>query len=355
MKLHIYLSMIGAISAVVWFGPTVWAGSFEVTTIIYHDWDLVGNPEARRIIVEAEAEYVGPKDANDYGWLLNSFLTDDSGSNNDTAGYGLNGTGVWEGRRITTGLAYGADAVVPLCNGTLNNHYQGRGAVTIYHQFNPEIDELSGTRETLYCDPVGGETPPGPGGGDNQQTCPNSPILLDLGKDGFHLTGLLDPVRFDLDADGRAELVAWTQAGETDAFLAFDRNGNGRIDDGSELFGDHTPLVDGSLAPHGYAALAEFDSPALGGNRDGVVDRGDGRFGDLLLWIDQDHDGRSEPGEILTLEQAAVLAIALDYVENRRRDRWGNEFRYNSRAMMASRKAEVPIKTSDVFFVVAPW
>ena len=74
---------------------------------------------------------------------------------------------------------------------------------------------------------------------------PNCPIIVDTANDGYHLTSVEDGVRFDLDADGTPELVAWTRPGSDDAFLAIDRNGNGRIDDGTELFGNHTPVYAG--------------------------------------------------------------------------------------------------------------
>src|SRR5436190_12147755 len=68
-----------------------------------------------------------------------------------------------------------------------------------------------------------------------------SPIVMDLDGNGFHLTSAAAGVQFDLQASGRRDQVSWTEPGSHDAFLVLDRNGNGLIDDGSELFGDHTP------------------------------------------------------------------------------------------------------------------
>ncbi|HYU32421.1 MAG TPA: hypothetical protein VEW48_09670 [Thermoanaerobaculia bacterium] len=180
-----------------------------------------------------------------------------------------------------------------------------------------------------------------------------SPILVDLENDGFQLTGLDDPVWFDIDADGDMDLMSWTNRGE--GMLALDRNGNGAIDDGGELFGDATLLADGTRAANGYLALAELDSWLFGGNGDGVIDATDAAFGTLLLWTDTDHSGTSKPGELQTFEQAGILRIGLQYRTSHRVDRYGNEFRYLGHAWQERRGGGVrPILTWDVFFRVKP-
>jgi hypothetical protein len=180
---------------------------------------------------------------------------------------------------------------------------------------------------------------------------PGCPILFDLENDGFHLTGLGDPVWFDIDADGAVDLLSWTDRGE--GFLALDRNANGRIDDGSELFGNATRLADGSRAPNGYEALAELDGPSFGGNGDGFVDAADASYWALWLWSDLNHDGISQPEELISLHETAIRRMEVDYRRSHRRDRHGNEFRFLGRAWKQSPQGVLrPVLTWDVFFVV---
>jgi hypothetical protein len=179
------------------------------------------------------------------------------------------------------------------------------------------------------------------------------PILIDMENDGIHLTGLNDPVWFDINADGAPDLMSWTDRGE--GFLALDRDGNGSIDDGSELFGNFTRLANGSRALNGYLALAELDSWVFSGNGDGVIDADDAAFDSLWLWTDRNHDGESQPEELKTLGEAGVLRIGLDYRRSNRTDRYGNEFRFVSWALKTGRNGFVrPALTWDVFFLVVP-
>jgi hypothetical protein len=181
------------------------------------------------------------------------------------------------------------------------------------------------------------------------------PVIIDLDGHGFKLTGLDDPVRFDLDASGQAEEIGWTAAGVRNGFLCLDRNHDGAITDGRELFGQVTPLANGQPAKIGYAAMAELDRPALGGNGDGFLGPEDAAFQDLCVWVDANHDGVSQPDEILTLEQAGIVRLAYDYVETRRQDSHGNLFRYKSKAWGLNPAGRVREITSyDVFFVQSP-
>ncbi len=175
------------------------------------------------------------------------------------------------------------------------------------------------------------------GGGEwyESQCACYSPVVIDVAGNGFNLTNAVNGVMFDLPGAGVAERLSWTSVNSDDAWLTLDRNGNGIIDNGKELYGTFTaqPALASGESKNGFRALAMFDSPAFGGNADGQIDSRDAAFPNLRLWQDRNHNGLSEADELRSFSGSDVAVIQLSYKESRRKDANGNWFRYRAKVM----------------------
>ncbi|MCO6517691.1 calcium-binding protein [Snodgrassella sp.] len=155
-----------------------------------------------------------------------------------------------------------------------------------------------------------------------------SPIVIDMNGDGVKTSAKGQHVYFDHDGNGFAENTGWVDS--HDALLVLDRNQNGQIDDGRELFGSNTLLASGKKAKNGFEALAEFDE-----NHDGVIDAADSVWSKLQLWQDKNQNGVVDEGELSALSASQIKAIGVNYKTEKAKDAQGNEHRETTKVTWA--------------------
>lgn len=197
---------------------------------------------------------------------------------------------------------------------------------------NDETPSDGGDCQPPESDPDG-DGGDGDGGGSGSPDAFASPLVLDLDGDGLDLTLLERSVAFfDIDSDGIRERTSWVSA--DDGLLVLDRNGNGLIDSGQELFGYGETVSGGSRAPgddvfggffdpqvvdisgpndleldfrSGFEVLSDLDT-----NNDLVIDASDIQFNELRVWRDLNQDGVSQEEELFSLPEVGVLSISLE-------------------------------------------
>ena len=164
-----------------------------------------------------------------------------------------------------------------------------------------------------------------------------TPIVIDLDHNGIKTVSRADDSHgFDLFGNGTAIRSGWISGG--DGFLAVDKNGNGKIDSISELFG-------GNAKGAGFASLAAFDS-----NHDGLVNNLDADFGQLMIWRDANGNHSTDAGELMTLAQAGVASLTVGYTDLPFVDAQGNLHLERSSATLDS---GATVDMTDVYFNVS--
>ncbi|WP_276310304.1 calcium-binding protein, partial [Brenneria alni] len=188
----------------------------------------------------------------------------------------------------------------------------GAGDIPLPGESDPNAPGKSANPERGAAGGVPGKAGEGVGKAENTY----SPLILDLDGDGVETAD--NGVFFDHDGNGFAEFSGWV--GKDDGLLVLDKNANGQIDDGNELFGNNSVTATGTNAANGFAALAEYDL-----NDDGVIDEQDTVFEKLQVWRDANGNGSTDSGELLSLGEAGVKSINLAYHTTKNTDEQGNQ------------------------------
>ena len=132
-----------------------------------------------------------------------------------------------------------------------------------------------------------------------------TPIVLDLDGGGVNTLAMASGVVFDLAATGQMLHTGWVAGG--DGLLVMDRNHDGAINDGAELFGSATRLESGAKAADGFVALRPMDA-----NGDGAITGADSGFDDLRVWVDGNADGMSQTSELSSLAARGITQLNLN-------------------------------------------
>lgn len=159
-----------------------------------------------------------------------------------------------------------------------------------------------------------------------------TPVLVDVLGNGLKLTNAHNGILFNI-VPAKLLRIAWTEPNSDDAWLVLDRNGNGAVDSGEEMFGNAAPQPPPppGIGKNGFNALAVYDQPENGGNGDGIINEQDLVFSALRLWHDKNQNGISEPAELSRLADLGLNSIGLDYKESKKTDAYGNRWMYRAK------------------------
>lgn len=164
------------------------------------------------------------------------------------------------------------------------------------------------------------------GGASNQDDCDKiaSPLVVDVKGKAVKLSSPEQGVKFDIKGDGVKRQISWPVYNSS-AFIVLDRDGDGKISSVAELFGNNTVGPDGQTAANGFEALKKYDA-----NGDLSLDAGDAVYDELKLWFDRNRNGETDAGELVSLRDAGLTAIDLDYAHGYEVDKYGNQTRERS-------------------------
>jgi hypothetical protein len=178
------------------------------------------------------------------------------------------------------------------------------------------------------------------------------PLILDLNGDGIQTTNLFDSVSFfDPEGNGTLNRGGWTRADTEEAFVWVDLDGDKYVKHG-ELLGTAFPLPDGTTARNGFKVLQVYDRPENGGNGDGLMTKRDALFGKLLLWVDRNHDGRSDRSEVSKVKQSGIVSIRTSFEHVHKSDGNGNIVMLRSSYTMRHGRTVHERSAEDIGFIV---
>ncbi|WP_426576497.1 hypothetical protein ACP179_18975 [Xenorhabdus stockiae] len=169
-----------------------------------------------------------------------------------------------------------------------------------------------------------------------------TPLVIDLTGDGITTIAENGNILFDHDNNGIIESSGWIESNS--AFLVWDKNKDGKINNGNELFGNNSILKNGIKADNGFTALADLDD-----NGDGIFDQHDSLWDSLELWVDSNHDAVTDSGELYKLSESGISSINLAYKENGFKDINGNVHGLESTVNWSNGNVT---KIVDVYFAV---